>query len=494
MPVQVQTGTGAWIFTPLVIAMSLLLGLVVPMLSASGIAAERERGTLSLVLLTGIGRRQFIVQLWLGQAAQGATLLLIALPVLALAYTYGGITATQLWSTIAGLAQLILQGSAIGIACGCWCRDVASGVVSAIAYLALLYLLVPIPMAIAEHLLRIPVDAVAFSPLALVAWSDALTPSRMVEDLVLPLVPVWCALHLSTKALRRGKAAGLAPHVRRTFGTSGGLQDRWVRRRGWVSSSSIPSDQPVAWRERHRGTSAGSLMIKVMVALAAPVGFFQLFTPVGIGYIALLIVGIFISAFAAAGLIPSERATGNLEVLLSTPLSAGEIIRQKASARRGVILRISLVLGLVAIMHLSIGGMLMPRVIHVDRLLLEAAAELSAAILLPMGAFWIGMWAGMRSASFQRAIILACSCCAGVFVVPLLAWVFLSADGALAPILQALTPLHLLLSMQRGSLRDDHLGEALVFALLLWPFTVFTLRSWCLIITDRLTSCHGSVD
>ncbi len=194
---------------PIQVALALL---AVPMISALGIATERERGTLLLLALTNMGPWRLLMQFWLGQVVLGSVLIATALPSLALAYTFGGVSSGFFLLSLCGMMLLIMQLAAIGVACGCWSKTPMQGAINCIGYLLLLYLGVPFVLLIAVGLLRgmglviSPAVSSVFSPFTLVLNPVPSSGWRLLCGLGLLLVPVMVALQRAAAAVRQGRA------------------------------------------------------------------------------------------------------------------------------------------------------------------------------------------------------------------------------------------------------------------------------------------------
>lgn len=125
--------------------LELLLGLeyagiylLLPAMMAGVVAAEKERDTFVLLLITDLPPWEILLQKWLGRVVPMACFILLGLPLMGVAYAYGGISPSQLWIGVAGLACAVLQVSAVGLMWSCYCRSTAGAFVA--TYLTLLAL------------------------------------------------------------------------------------------------------------------------------------------------------------------------------------------------------------------------------------------------------------------------------------------------------------------------------------------------------------------
>jgi hypothetical protein len=109
--------------------------------------------------------------------------------------------------------------------------------------------------------------------------------------------------------------------------------------------SGIPEGNPVAWREKRRGNLGRvNYLIRVLVVLEAPIlavsvisaafGHEVNFNTLGTIGLILWPIALLIILVRAAGLVAAEKARQTLDVLLTTPLSASELIGAKMRGLR----------------------------------------------------------------------------------------------------------------------------------------------------------------
>ena len=105
---------------------------------------------------------------------------------------------------------------------------------------------------------------------------------------------------------------------------------------------------------------------------------------------------------AAANVVAGERTDQTLEVLLSTPISGREIVRQKMGALRRLVLVLSV--PLLSLVFLEVyfetrggeetSGMYM-------------LSSLLAVLIYPQMLAWVALWIGMKCATRMRAILVS---------------------------------------------------------------------------------------
>src|SRR4030081_3158022 len=93
----------------------LAAAVVAPAVSASAFAAERERGTLDLLLLQGPGPARIVLGKVLASLIFSLLLLAVAVPFFAPAWSFGGVQADQVIALITTLCTVTLFFSALGV-------------------------------------------------------------------------------------------------------------------------------------------------------------------------------------------------------------------------------------------------------------------------------------------------------------------------------------------------------------------------------------------
>lgn len=108
-------GRGPFLF--LVTAQLLTIFLFLPPMMAGAIAEEKERDTLGLLFLTDLTPWELVLQKYIGRLIPMLTLLLVSLPLLAVAYSLGGVSVAMLCSSVESLFLLCLAVGALTLEC-----------------------------------------------------------------------------------------------------------------------------------------------------------------------------------------------------------------------------------------------------------------------------------------------------------------------------------------------------------------------------------------
>ncbi|HTH48180.1 MAG TPA: ABC transporter permease subunit [Candidatus Limnocylindria bacterium] len=331
--------------------------LIAPILTADCLSREKREGTLGLLFLTPLTARDVVVGKAFVHALRAFTIVLAAVPVLAIPVLMGGVG----W--LDALRMLLLQLAVLGLALVAGL--VASSVTTHWLRARLLAFVMVTGTAGAFLLLNVGLSAVltwigmgsrrgTATPAAVFnyhlsqwlhrlgyygsegsnfwkpvtgagsSWVGLLSAGTL---LLCSLALIWLAVRFATIGIRRTwqtlpsppKAGGLVDELTRLR-----VSRAWWRRK----RSALLNRNPVVWRNTStwsaRMTTAGWLIVTMVLASRAVVN--DGWADAGAGQWLgrqLLLVGM---AFAAASSFREEKDSGGLELLLVTPLSPTQLI------------------------------------------------------------------------------------------------------------------------------------------------------------------------
>jgi ABC-type transport system involved in multi-copper enzyme maturation permease subunit len=278
------------------------------------ITDEKERGTLSLMLLTDISPLEAVLQKYFAGLIPMFTLLMLTLPVGGFAYMLGGLTVSMV---VYGTSVLLITAATVGaiaLACSSYARTTIGSFMGTYGILGILFLLPrKLPREMDVN------DLIGFLCLFGVIAAGAL---------VVACITYKSRAHIGTSTLLRRMFQKLDRGFHRLNNRIGGIQV--VRDHG-----TLPDAHPILWREKHR-RQLGKVQYRIrylvvleIAAFMAPtlgVGNLSYAFYVGWGFAALVLT------VQASNSIVSERLSQTLEVLLTTPLSGASIVREKAHA------------------------------------------------------------------------------------------------------------------------------------------------------------------
>ncbi|MBS0206329.1 MAG: hypothetical protein JSS49_25860 [Planctomycetes bacterium] len=113
-------GKGADILTELVWLQAAVTFAIIPLIACGSIAGEKERNTLELLMLTKLSLRGIVVEKFSALFVSVGILQLLALPLLVLTYPMGGVESTAVVAAFIQLACAAAIALAWAVFCSCW--------------------------------------------------------------------------------------------------------------------------------------------------------------------------------------------------------------------------------------------------------------------------------------------------------------------------------------------------------------------------------------
>ncbi len=380
--------------------------------TADALSEEKRDGTLGLLFLTDLKGYDIVLGKIVASSVNWFFGLIALFPIFAVALLMGGVAPGEFWRKILGLTNLLFYSLALGMFVSSFMRNErrAAGVT-----ILLLGLLLWLPGEMAEEHKRM---TGALEPSRWLVLPDVRSPLRHGEDFLFNRNPVvfWQSLGVShLVAWFYLLLASLI--VPRTWQQPAGRAARWQEKAGqfaygWNKPHRARFREralginPFYWlASRARGESALVYLVILVVCGSYLVSFFLQptdWTQSGTYcWAAILLHGIIKVwvALAACRRFVEDRRSGALELVLSTPLSPGEIIRGqwRALARH---FAGPMVLVLMADLVLLLGLLDLPRVSNVkDQIfylfMFAAGATVFLADVVALG--WLSMWRGMKA-------------------------------------------------------------------------------------------------
>ena len=488
----VHMGMGLEIFGKLLALQFIGLALFLPALMAGSITHEKERDSLVLLLLTELRPWSIVLQKYVGGLVPVLSFLLLAMPCMAIAYAFGGISAEDvLWSSIA-LLLTALQIGALSLMLSVWCRTTVGAFIGTYFWTVALYATPPFLVAMWAHMDR----------------------NRNIDDkFALILVPGHILEYGIDRASRGQDTGYLLLHagvdaasaliflalarlflVRRAFLPASSIflrlfkvLDRlmkWANRfvGGYVivrDPASLPEDEPIVWREITRKAMGKAVyLFRILMAVEIPVILIctiSWFTfddsrsqqCEGLSILAAVVgaLGVLALGAQAANTIVSERIQQTLEVLLTTPLGAAEIVKQKAKALRRIMLILAIPLLTIFgtecwIEHSFTNEWRTGVTCSETGIMYALCAVLSLSIFLPLVS-WLALWIGLKMRTRFKAIVAALAAIVAWCALPLVAagfvydhwrdraWIH-EGTGAIS----LLSPLSIVYASEQGTLHE----------------------------------------
>lgn len=346
----------------------------VPAIVGGALAAEKERNTLQLVFLTRLGPWTILFEKLLSRLVPVATLLLISVPVLLVAYLVGGLSRDDINFAILGLFATAFQIACITLFCSAFCATTASAFVMSFVILALLYVapyfgvVIYVAMGMRQRIWNLTALAAAIDQphierafevissmsglsyhWVLHQWDGTGLAVPPFHRTYLPLAVMTSTgvffLLLARVVVVRRMAPQPQYLVRRVFQQLDAVFRRINNRLGagiefGTRDGGLPVDHPIAWRENRRGNLGRinyliRMILIVELPVVVPTTLYAITTRAST-FEALLLPALFFWSIAflvvsvrSAGLIAAEKARQTLDVLVATPLSLSVLIWEK---------------------------------------------------------------------------------------------------------------------------------------------------------------------
>jgi ABC-type Na+ efflux pump permease subunit len=438
-------GAGRQMFEATVVFLFICIYAFVPAMLCGVITHEKERDSLVLLLLTRMRSWQIVLQKYFGGLIPALTILFLAMPLVAVAYAYGGVTTEQVVTSLAILVLAILQIGAIAVwASSRFRTTVAAFLVTyfvggAVFGLPALCIEIGKEIGIREFgnfqrwMAYAHVPPCVFID-SLKSWKPFDTPSIGIGCFNIAAVGLIFFLAAIIQ-LPRHAFDPPKNRIRRLFAAV----DRWVHAANrWIGSITfgrredlLPGNLPIVWREkRARALARPEYLARLLVAIMIPVVLVSLFViwtgdqdgltvEAGIaGGLAILIL-----STTASNSILNERVNQTFEVLLTTPMSAMHILRQKARALRPLVVVLAVPLLTICTIEFIMEhdhtynrrtfSFFYPEWIY------PVCVLLTLAVYLPLFS-WFAIWMGLLCKTRIRAIVTTLIVLAVWFVGPVI--------------------------------------------------------------------------
>lgn len=314
---------------------------LLPLLSCGAITEERERNSFDLLLLTRLGPWTIVFEKILSRLVLMATLVLLSLPILAFAYSLGGVDDWMLLATAWLLFLASFHVIALSILASTICRStVAAYLLTSVA--GILVILAPLMVG----LMRTPFETLMFPP---AVFERLVRLGRFsLADLLEATLPLLL-VSLASVALSRF-------FLTRPVALHGAGRARWllakldvclcrclslVRRypQTLVSGRPLPDDRPLLWKGQFSGMLSSvryRRYVSTVATLLVLYGCWLVTRERRIADEELALVYFLTTGFVAmavmvrsATLFSTERSRQTLDLLLTTPMSNRQLLLEK---------------------------------------------------------------------------------------------------------------------------------------------------------------------
>lgn len=320
-------GTGKRLFDQLFITLMVSVLVMVPALFAPAITAEKEKRTLALLFLTKLNPWTILVQKIGSRLVWILTLFLVSAPLTAVLYSTGGVSITSLWTNWVVLISVTLMLGSASIMFSAYCRHTVSAVTLSYLFTVSFFLLSRIyPLTLPGNL----------SPIAIQLMFTA-----FVSGLALIFLGLARFFLVRRAFLRKRNPWRATLKLIDTFWEQ--VNDRLA---GGVTffktADTLSSKDPITWLERNtKGFGNPRYVWRMVLLVGAPVIVGMSFVVRGdmrmgdirngtmVVQFAIWMVTVLMLATIASRIVSAERERRTLELLMSTPLPAKDVIQQK---------------------------------------------------------------------------------------------------------------------------------------------------------------------
>lgn len=483
-----RLGQGAEIFEQIVRLQFACVFLFLPAMTAGALTVEKERDTLTLLLLTTMRPTAILLQKVLSRVIPMLCFVVLSFPLMAAAYSFGGVTTESVYAAMWVLTLFVLYVASVAVMCSSFFRTTVEAFIATYALLAISVFCCP----------------VTFIDAAIRVQSSTAAPGWLAATTVISLVVIvacltWARIFLVHRAFipPRNVMLDLFHALDRMF-------NEWNQVTGGVvlvkDGDPLPGDRPVAWRETAK-KSLGTFryLFRVMVALEVPILFVAQLVNINSvrndSVVSALLQILWVIAVAmvcvhAASVVSSERSRQTLDVLLTAPLTGRELLLQKMAGLRRLHAVLLVPFTTIFLFHHWFRDYRS----EVLYLLLSLA---TVFVFIPLTA-WMSLWIGLKLRSHIRAVFLTLAVVSLIVMLPVLIdYLFTRVWGVrlpeIAQILLDVSPVRIVQrledwhTLKRGPDEVDLLVSTLEIAgaLAVFAAAAWALRAHCLGNADR---------
>ncbi len=327
---------------PVLTALTVGMALLLPTTAAMSVTREREQGTLVLLALTPVSASSQVLQKFLSQLWLAGSLIILSLPLVAVGYAYGGVSAELIVLQLSFFLVLVTQLSAIGLAAGCLVSGTIGSILLANATAAML--LLPFALLDARELptwLHASPLSMLIQPTSAPFMRQPQAPSLSMRSMEPPIALTLALLAIArvriASRLEPSQASPLGRALRGMDAVCARIDARLFRR---AQARELPVDRPVFWREANRASYCNwRYLVRMLLPVSACLVFLMISLvgvrsadAMGTAMVIAFIAGGLVVAMVSASVISRDRSDQTLDVLLSSGMTSAAMVAEKMRA------------------------------------------------------------------------------------------------------------------------------------------------------------------
>jgi ABC-type transport system involved in multi-copper enzyme maturation permease subunit len=338
--IRLMAKLGEWFFQAVIGTQLTLVLLAAPAATAGAICLDKARGTLTHMLMTDLADFEIVLGKLAARLVPVVGLVACTLPMMELLIPLGGVAPEALWGAFVVTLGVALLGCSLGLWFSLWLGKTHEALLCTYALWCLWLLGLPLLQTVATTMRwSVPLPPLTINPFFLalsqsspgtVTWNHALA-FLGVSSAISALLIAWVILRLRCVCTRESPRQAWSRYAR----PPGGKIDRIMR-------SPLPGTSPsldrnlLLWRECRRGRPRRWAIVVTFasIILASTSTIAAVLLPPNTGVAQWvnglqISVGLLILSVMAATALGEERTRGSLDVLLSTPFSARQLVLGK---------------------------------------------------------------------------------------------------------------------------------------------------------------------
>jgi ABC-type transport system involved in multi-copper enzyme maturation permease subunit len=338
--IRLMAELGEWFFQAVIGTQLTLVLLAAPAATAGAICLDKARGTMTHMLVSDLADFEIVLGKLAARLVPVVGLVACTLPMMELLMLFGGVAPESVWGAFVVTLGVALLGSSLGLWFSLWLNKTHEALLGTYALWCLWLLGLPLLQTVATTMAwSVPLPPLTINPFFLtlsqsspgtVTWNYALAFLGVTSGISALLI-VWVVLRLRCVCTRESLPRAWSRHARQPTGKI----DRIMRSPLPLTSPSLDRN-PLLWRECRRGRpSIWAIVVafsSIVLASTSTIAAVLLppDTKVAEWVNGLQIsIGLLILTVMAATALGEERTRGSLDVLLSTPFSARQLVLGK---------------------------------------------------------------------------------------------------------------------------------------------------------------------